>query len=284
MKNLILLLMLSVFLACSNQDDNINTEEVTEEVTEENENFNAIPVYNHAYIENFEVDQVAYIALNATNAYVLVDPFEDDVTESITEIKANGNQLAAYISIGTGEDWRDDFNQLQPFLTTEQWAEWPGEYFVNNTTTGIIDVMKARIDKIADLGFDWVEFDNMDWALYDDTRETYGIQVSKEDGIAYYQELCNYVHEKGMKCMAKNFVENAEDFDGVTYESYNDEKNWWDTSGAQSFLDNEKLVIIIHYNESNCDQVYTDYQAIYNEDLSFICEDTTLKKYLHYNE
>ncbi|WP_282049032.1 endo alpha-1,4 polygalactosaminidase [Maribacter aquivivus] len=280
MKKFILLLMLSVFLACSNQDDNTNTEEVTEE----NENFSAIPVYNHAYIENYEVDQLAYIALNATNAYVLVDPFEDDVAESIAEIKANGNQLAAYISIGTGEDWRDDFNELQPFLTTEQWAEWPGEYFVNTTTTGIIDVMKARIDKIADLGFDWVEFDNMDWALYDETRETYGIEVSKEQGIAYYQELCNYVHEKGMKCMAKNFVENSEDFDGVTYESYNDEKNWWDTSGAQSFLDDEKLVIIIHYNESNCNQVYTDYQAIYNEDLSFICEDTTVKKYLHYNE
>ena len=280
MKKIISLLLVCIIASCNESDDNLNLEEINSPEGSSN----AIAVFNHAYIENYEVDQLAYIALNATNAYVLVDPFEDDVAESIAEIKANGNQLAAYISIGTGEDWRDDFNELQPFLTTEQWAEWPGEYFVNTTTTGIIDVMKARIDKIADLGFDWVEFDNMDWALYDETRETYSIEVSKEEGIAYYQELCNYVHEKGMKCMAKNFVENAEDFDGVTYESYNDEKNWWDTSGAQSFLDDEKLVVIIHYNESNCNQVYADYQAIYNEDLSFICEDTTTKKYLHYNE
>ena len=280
MRKLITVLIVLIVVSCNDNDGNITLEETTK--TEGSEN--AIAVYNHAYNENYEADQIEYIALNANNAYVLLDPFQDDAIESIDEIKANRNQLAAYISIGTGENWREDFNQLQPFLTTQQWAEWPGEYFVNATTTGLIEIMKIRIDKIADLGFDWVEFDNMDWALYGDTRETYDIQVSKEESIAYYQELCNYVHEKGMKCMAKNFVENAEDFDGVTYESYQNEKNWWDYSGAQSFLNDGKLVIIIHYNESNCDQVYTDYQGIYNNDLSFICEDNISKKYIHYNQ
>lgn len=280
MRKLITVLIVLIVVSCNDNDGNITLEETTK--TEGSEN--AIAVYNHAYNENYEADQIEYIALNANNAYVLLDPFQDDAIESIDEIKANRNQLAAYISIGTGENWREDFNQLQPFLTTQQWAEWPGEYFVNATTTGLIEIMKIRIDKIADLGFDWVEFDNMDWALYDDTRETYDIQVSKEESIAYYQELCNYVHEKGMKCMAKNFVENVEDFDGVTYESYQNEKNWWDYSGAQSFLNDGKLVIIIHYNESNCDQVYTDYQGIYNNDLSFICEDNISKKYIHYNQ
>ena len=244
----------------------------------------AIPVYNHAYQENFAADKITDIIANAKNAYVLIDPFQDGASASISEIKANGNEVGGYISIGTGEDWRDDFSELQPFLVSQQWGEWAGEYFVNETTTGIVPIMKARIDKMAAWGCDWVEFDNMDWAFDDDHRAEYGFQTSAEEGIAYFQELCDYVHEKGMKCMAKNITEGAADFDGALYESYDDEKNWWDTDGAQSFLDAGKPVIVVHYNETDCDAVYEQYKGWYNVDISYICEDRNLKKYVHYNE
>lgn len=268
-----------VLISCNNKEET-NTGIIDKPLGSDK----AIAVYNQAYNENYDSDPISYIVLNANDAYVLVDPFEDNVSESIATIKANENQVGAYISIGTGEDWRADFSDLQPYLVSQQWGEWPGEYFVNKTTTGIVEVMKARIDKIAAWGCDWVEFDNMDWALYDNVRQTYGLDVTKAEGIAYFQELCDYVHLKGMKCMAKNFVEDAEDFDGVTYESYNNEKNWWDESGAQSFLSAGKIVVIVHYNESSCNQVYADYMEIYNNDLSFICEDADLEKYVHYNE
>ena len=124
----------------------------------------------------------------------------------------------------------------------------------------------------------------MDWCFDDELRAIYGFQVTEAEGIAYYQELCDYAHQKGMKCMAKNMVENASDFDGVLYESYNDDMNWWEQSGAQSFLNAGKLVIINHYNETNCGQVYSDYKGIYNDNLSFICEDANLQEYVHFNE
>lgn len=241
-------------------------------------------VYNQAYQENYQADQIPDIIANAHNAYVLIDPFENNVSASVTAIKSNGNEVGAYISIGTGENWRSDFSALQPFLVTTAWGQWPNEFFVNNTTTGILAIMKTRIDKIANWGCDWVEFDNMDWIYDDALRSTYGFQVTQAEGIAYYKELCDYVHTKGMKCMAKNTVENAINFDGVLYESYNDDKNWWDQSGAQQFLDAGKLVIVNHYNETNCGQVYSDYKGIYNNNLSFICEDTNLQKYVHFNE
>lgn len=278
LKTSFLLLLFVSLISCNKEDDTS-----TESIVKPTGSSNAVSVYNHAYNENYDSDQISYILLNAQSAYVLIDPFQDNVYESISEIQANGNQVGAYISIGTGEDWRADFDDLAPYLVTQQWGEWPGEYFINTTTTGVIDIMKARIDKIAAWGCDWVEFDNMDWALYDDVRQTYGLDVTKAEGIAYFQELCDYVHQKGMKCMAKNFVEYAEDFDGVTYESYSNEKNWWDESGAQSFLNANKMVIIVHYNEGDCHQVYSDYMEIYNSDLSFICEDAYLEKYVHYN-
>ncbi len=274
MKSIYLVLVLSILLfSCG--DDN--------EESQAN-NGTAKPIYNQAYQENFEEDKIPDIINNAFNAYVLVDPFQEGVSEQIAAIKANNNEVGAYISIGTGEDWRDDFASLQSFLVDESWDQWNGEFFVDFVNTGIIDVMKTRIDKIADWGCDWVEFDNMDW-IYDDTlRAEYGFHVTQEEGVAYYNELCNYVHEKGMKCMAKNTVDFADNFDGVLYESYNNNKNWWDTSGAQRFLDAGKLVIINHYNESSCSEVYSEYKGIYNNDLSFICEDANLQKYVHFNE
>ena len=71
----------------------------------------AVAVYNQAYQENFEEDKIVDILVNAHYAYVLIDPFVDSNFTSIPAIKANGNEVGAYISIGTGETYRDDFMQ-----------------------------------------------------------------------------------------------------------------------------------------------------------------------------
>ncbi len=266
-------LILSAFISCRSKEGD-----------KPHGNEQAVPVYNQAYQENYEADKVEDILQQARGAYVLLDPFEGNVASFISAIKADGNQVGGYISIGTGENWRADFDQLQPYLVSTPWGQWPGEYFVGETETGILEVMKARIDSLAAWGCDWVEFDNMDWAFDEDLREEYGFQVTASEAIAYYNELCDYVHQKGMKCMAKNTVEGAEGFDGVLYESFSEEKNWWDEAGAKSFLQAGKLVIVNHYKESNCDEVYQDYMDIYGPGLSYICEDKKLKKYVHYNE
>ena len=246
----------------------------------------ALPIWNQAYQENNDADPLGQILTHARDGYVLLDPFKDDFENNgaviIAAIKARGNQAAAYISIGTGEDWRDDFARLQPYLVSRQWGEWPGEYFVSTPNQSVLSVMKARIDRIAELGFDWVEFDNMDWAQYDDNRLDYGMLASEADGANYYRALCAYVHDKGMKCMAKNTVAGGDVFDGATYESYADEKNWWDTQGTADFLSEGKLVIIVHYGEDNCAGVYQDYVAQYGANLSFICEAYDQDGYLRF--
>jgi len=85
--------------------------------------------------------------------------------------------------------------------------------------------------------------------------------------------------------MAKNTVEGFEHFDGVLYESYHDDKNWWDHSGMQNFLRSGKLVIINHYNETDCDSIYEEYKDFYQSNaISFICEDVSLQGYKHYHQ
>ena len=245
---------------------------------------NPMAVYNQAYQENFSADSINDIISNAHNAYVLVDPFGDDVTQHISTIKSQGNEVGGYISAGTGENYRDDYEAMKPYLTSTVWPDWPDEFFVSETTTGILPLMKARIDKMAAWGLNWVEFDNMDW-LDEDTRVTYSLSATVQEAEDYINALCDYTHSKGMKCMAKNTVENFANFDGVLYESYDEEKNWWDHVGLQSFLNAGKPVIINHYNESDCNAVYTEYKNFYHSDkISFICEDVGTEKYKHYNQ
>ena len=244
-----------------------------------------LPIYNQAYQENFEPDSLEVIRQEAEDAYVLLDPFNHpEVPNAIDALHAKGNSLSAYISIGTGEAWRDDFEELQPYLSTQMWKEWEGEYYLSVISPEVVEVMHRRIDQIAQWGFDWIEFDNMDW-YSEETKAQYHLTLTQEEADAYVHELCDYTHQKGMQCMAKNRLKGFEAFDGITYESSPQIFNWWDHQATQSFLDAHKLVIINHYNESNCDLVYADYQAYYQtQGISFICEDIHLKTYRHYHQ
>lgn len=250
-----------------------------------------IAIYNQAYQENYKADTIPYIIKHANNAYVLIDPFEEDTSQYVTQLKSQiaqmkskGNQVGGYISAGTGEDWRSDFKALKPYLTTKVWPQWKGEFFVSETTTGVLDVMKKRIDKMADRGVDWVEFDNMDW-LDKDTKKKFKLKATVAEVKAYINALCDHTHARAMKCMAKNTVEGFESFDGVLYESYHNEKDWWEADGTRLFLNTNKLVIINHYKESDCDASYREYKKLYqSEKISYICEDRQIKKYVHYNE
>jgi hypothetical protein len=245
-----------------------------------------IPVWNQAYQENYQPDTIAEILEGARDAYVLIDPFQpehgDTMVRVIEQLHSKGNEVGAYISVGTGEDWRDDFDQLKPHLVDRQWDDWGGEFFVDQPNGDVVSLMKARIDGIAAFGFDWVEFDNMDWIYDDQYRAKYGFAATIEDGVAYYRTLCDHVHSLGMKCMAKSTVENAYMFDGVTYESYADALDWWDQAGAESFLAAGKPVIIVHYDDPDCEATYAWYRELYGPKLSFICESRALKKYLHF--
>ena len=280
MKHIYSILLATFLTSCGGGGDEKTTNSNSDNVSTISK---ALSIYNQAYIENFQTDKIEDILNEAKNSYILLDTFSTKISSDIiSQMVSKGNEVAGYMSIGTGENWRDDFDVLKPFLVTKSWIEWEGEYFIKEISSGLIDIMKNRIDTMYNLGIKWVEFDNMDWADSESLFNIYNSSVTQKEAIEYYNTLCDYLHQKDMKCMAKSTVDGASSFDGVTYESYNNNKNWWDIDGAKSFLDNNKLVIINHYNESDCDSVYKEYQSIYGDKISFICEDTTTKKYIHY--
>ncbi len=238
-------------------------------------------LWNHAYQENYEHDSVADILAGAQDCYVLLDPYDDPLArDAIAEISAAGNTIGCYISVGTCEEWREDFAEIREFCITEEWAEWEGEFFVSDVN-GIMPAMEARIDQLASWGCDMVEFDNMDWAEDEEQNVRFGLEVTPQQAIGYYQSLCDYVHAAGMECMAKSTREGAEDFDGGTFESSPDELDWWDHAHLQSFIDEGRLGIIFHYDERDCDDVALWYRQRYARGLSFLCEDPSIRGYRH---
>ena len=241
-----------------------------------------ITFYNLAYQENYKKDNIKSTLKHAKDAYILVDVFDDDFVDNISKLKENNNQISGYISVGTGEDYRDDFSALKPYLTSKEWSEWEGEFYISKLNNTVLSIMKKRIDKMSKLGIDWVEFDNMDW-LTNETRKKFKLKATVNDARTYLNTLCDYVHSKGMKCMAKNIVNGFENFDGVTYESYSKEKNWWDKKGTNHFIADNKLVMINHYKEKDCKKVYKEYQKLYGKNkFLFICEDIKSKRYKHF--
>jgi len=240
-------------------------------------------VWNEAYQENYAADTVTEILAGAKNCYVLVDPFSDtSVRPAISQMKQNGNLVSCYISVGTCEDWRDDFSAIKPYCVSKQWGEWPGEYFVDRTDPALVALMEARVDKMAAWGCNMVEFDNMDWAFDSANRSQYAITATAAQGEAYNQALCAYTHGKGMGCMAKSSAQGASSFDGLTVESSPGNTDWWTPAHMQGMLTSGKIGIVVHYNESDCAGVRATYQTEYGNKLSFICEDKALKKYRHF--
>lgn len=240
-------------------------------------------VWNEAYQENYAADTVAEILAGARSCYVLIDPFASTAARAaIAQMRQLGNTVSCYISVGTCEDWRDDFAAMKPYCVSKQWGDWPGEYFVDRTDPALVALMQARIDKLATWGCDMVEFDNMDFAFDPAYRSQYGITATSAQGEAYNQALCAHVHDQGMGCMAKSSAQGAADFDGLTVESSPGNLDWWTPADMSGMLSSGRIGIVVHYDETNCAAVLTQYQSKYGSKLSFICEDRALKKYRHF--
>jgi cysteinyl-tRNA synthetase len=161
----------------------------------------------------------------------------------------------------------------------------------------------AQADSLAALGCDWVEFDNMDWAQDDESREATGFGVSAEEGAAYSEAVCQLTHNAGMKCMSKSTTYSDSDsydsdsydsdsydsdsydsdsYDGGTFESFPRDMDWWEHSELQELqelLDAGKLGLVIHYQEWGCEWTADHYRSSYDASLSFLREDRRLNAY-----
>lgn len=81
----------------------------------------------------------------------------------IARVRATGKRVLAYFEIGSIENFRPEYEGLRrdtPELIANEWAEWPGEYFVRYWDQRWWSaVVQPRVDRAVRAGFDGVYLD-----------------------------------------------------------------------------------------------------------------------------
>lgn len=123
-----------------------------------------------------------------------IDPIAD--TKIISDISSAGSTTIGYLSIGSAEKFRDDYDLLKP-LAPKKMSGW-NEYWLDlNRYEEILPIMKKRLDEIKKKGFGGVYFDNFDvHGNYD--------RVSQEINEYYALQLVNYSREIGLTYVGAN--------------------------------------------------------------------------------
>ncbi len=69
--------------------------------------------------------------------------------QDLMDLHAKGNTVGCYASVGTCEDWRDDYGDMAASCVDKAWAAWEGEYFVDQVDDALLAVMQARFETMA---------------------------------------------------------------------------------------------------------------------------------------
>ncbi len=120
--------------------------------------------------------------------------FSSSVSTSPYRNKLKNKIFIGYLSIGSSENWRDDYEQLKKY-NYKKYANWSGEYWLDiSKWREYLPVMHARIDKLKSNGFDCLYLDNVSSWKYSSTIE---------EMVKYLEAVSSYAHFYGM-CIGIN--------------------------------------------------------------------------------
>lgn len=254
--------------------------------------------YNAAYEDKDKMDKVDDILNNnVKGCFVLLEP-ENVNIDKIKKLQNNNDKIGCYMSVGTVEMERPDFNKFKKGVdyVENHMTDWTKEYLIKGEDTSgkptqnTINLMKQRIDNLANLNCDYIELDNMD-ADDDEYAKKYNTGLTHNGMKAYTSELCNYMHnhpKRKMKCIYKN--ENSSDwnqFDALSLESEVDKIPNWNNTFVQSFINSKKPIYISHYGEKDvqgCENTFNKLKQKYGNSFGLACSiyDGKKNSYTHY--
>ena len=263
--------------------------------TDKPSDYNQKCYYNTAYEDQNKMDKIQDIEKNVKGCYILVEPDELDVAR-VKKLQAKNNKIGCYMSVGTVEDNRPDFSKFKKGTdyVDQHMTDWTHEYVIKgdsggNPTSNTVNLMKQRIDNLADLNCDYIELDNMD-ADQEEYTNKYKTNLNSSGMKKYTSGLCNYIHnhpKRKMKCIFKN--ENSSDytqFDALQLELDANEKPSWDNKFIKNFIDNKKPVWVSQYGKKSQDECKKSFDEInqkYGDGFGMVCSVYgNDNKYYHY--
>ena len=136
-------------------------------------------------------------------------------TAAVNAIHRRGGHAVCYLSAGTAENFRPDYDKYVQFDRTHGHSligkpfsgRFPNEYWLNlNNNRGqrdfILRQLAARTRKCANAGFDAVEFDNVE--TYAQPTRVTGWHVSAHTQLIFNTALAKMAHSNGLSVGLKN--------------------------------------------------------------------------------
>jgi hypothetical protein len=136
-------------------------------------------------------------------------------TAAVNAIHRRGGHAICYLSAGTAENFRPDYQEYVRFNRTHDHSligkpfsgRFPNEYWLNiNNDHGqrsfILRELTARTRKCANAGFDAVEYDNVE--TYAQPTRVTGWKVSAHTQLIFNKALARMAHANGLAVGLKN--------------------------------------------------------------------------------
>jgi hypothetical protein len=124
----------------------------------------------------------------------------DNSAATVSRIHERGARAICYFSAGSYENWRDDRERFPKRVLGRSLAGWPGERWLDIRQRDVLmPIMRARMRRCAEKGFDGVEPDNVDG--YSNRS---GFPLSGRDQLRYNRALAREAHALGLAIGLKN--------------------------------------------------------------------------------
>jgi endo-alpha-1,4-polygalactosaminidase (GH114 family) len=136
-------------------------------------------------------------------------------TAAVDAVHASGRHAIGYVTAGDAERWRPDYEQYVDFdhrcggclLGNPFSRRFPDEYWANfgrgkGRFVFMLQMLRARTDRVAATGFDGIEYDIVD--TYAQGARYTGFHVSARTQLAYNRALAAMAHADGLSVALKN--------------------------------------------------------------------------------
>ena len=180
--------------------------------------------------------------------------------DAVEAIHASGRHVIGYVTQGDAERWRPDYEQFVDFdqgcggcllgkafshrFPDERWANFsPG----HGRFSFMLQMMRARTDRLAATGFDGVEYDIAD--TYAQGRHTTGFRLREATQLAYNTALAEMAHADGLAVALKNDLGQIDELVSHYDLAINEQCQQYDECGGYAaFIEAGKPVLEAEYH------------------------------------
>jgi hypothetical protein len=168
----------------------------------------------------------------------------DNAASVVAALHRRGRKVLCYLDAGTYENFRPDRGAFPRWLLGKS-NGWPGERWLDIRQLSALEpIMRERLARCANKGFDGVEADNVD-GYANDT----GFSITFAQQLAYNRWVARTAHELGLSIALKNDLGQVQalepDFDYALDEQC---FQYAECSALRPFLAAHKAVFEVEYN------------------------------------